>query len=298
MHLASSPAPVVLITGATSGIGAAAARRLFAAGFTLSITGRRVERLQTLATELDPSGWRVMALAGDVTSPADRKRWVERTLGSFGRIDALVNNAGYGVRGAVEDVPMDDIRRNFETNVFAVLELTRLCLPHLREARRGSADVAGLPFSGRIVNISSVAGRIARPLSGSYDATKHALEAFTDSLRMELRAEGLPVVSIQPGFIDTEFSATARDVSKETIQSMESGRYAALWAAVQAGERRLRGFAGRPEDVARVIERALTVPRPPPRYLVPFHAKLFVALKRLLPERLFMLGMPGARSGR
>ena len=154
----------VLITGASSGIGEATVRRLVRAGAKIALAARRSERLVALCAEIDPSGQQTLALAGDVTVEADRQRWVEATVRRFGRIDALVNNAGYGQRGPVEQVPLAAIRKNFETNVFALLGLTQLVAPLLRAQGEG-----------RIVNIGSVAGRVARPMSSVYDATKHAL---------------------------------------------------------------------------------------------------------------------------
>ena len=163
---------VVIVTGASSGIGEAVARRLVRAGAKVVISARRPDRLDALARELDPAGASVLAVAGDVTSDTDRRKLVEAAVNKFGRIDALVNNAGYGTRGPVEIVPVDAVRRNFETNLFSLIALTQLVLPAMRE--RGS---------GCIVNIGSVAGRIARPLSSIYDSTKHALEAITDIAR-------------------------------------------------------------------------------------------------------------------
>ena len=189
---------VVIITGASSGIGGAAARRLARGGARLVINGRRAEPLAALARELDPAGTRVRAIAGDITDAGLRSRLVGEALGNFGRIDALVNNAGYGTRGPVELVPVELIRRNFETNLFSLIALTQLVAPHMRERR-----------AGRIVNIGSVAGRIARPLSSVYDSTKHALEAITDGLRGELAPFGIQVVLIRPGFILTGFTEAA-----------------------------------------------------------------------------------------
>src|SRR3954464_14777844 len=185
---------VIIVTGASSGIGEATARRLARAGSKVVLSARRPERLEALARELDPAGANALAVAGDVTNPADREKLVVATRAKFGRIDALVNNAGYGTRGPVEIVPVDAIRKNFETNLFSLIALTQLVLPEMRA--RGS---------GRIINIGSVAGKIARPLSSIYDATKHALEAITDGLRGELKPFGIQVSLIRPGFILTEF---------------------------------------------------------------------------------------------
>ncbi|QYM78904.1 SDR family NAD(P)-dependent oxidoreductase [Horticoccus luteus] len=261
---------VVIITGASSGIGEATARRLARAGACLVLTARRRDRLEVLARELDPSGERVLAVAGDITLSADRARIVESACAKFGRIDALVNNAGYGTRGPVELVPLELLRRNFETNVFSLVALTQLVLPAMRE--RGD---------GCIVNIGSVAGRIARPLSSVYDATKHALEALTDGLRGELRPFGVRATLIRPGFIATEFIAAA-DAASDAVTS-HAGPYAPYFRGVRAGVQRLRRIAGQPDDIARLVEKALTARWPRARYNGPFHARVFLALKWLLP---------------
>jgi NAD(P)-dependent dehydrogenase (short-subunit alcohol dehydrogenase family) len=264
---------VVIITGASSGLGEATARRLARGGAKLIISARRSERLETLARELDPSGRSVLAVAADVTDGAGRQRLVDGALQKFGRIDALVNNAGYGTRGPVELVPVELIRRNFETNLFSLIALTQLVIPHLRE--RGA---------GRIVNIGSVAGRIARPLSSIYDSTKHALEAITDGLRGELAPFGIDVVLIRPGFILTGFVDAANKASEPVTES--AGPYAPYFEGFRAGYQRLLNMAGQPDDIARLVEKALTARRPAPRYAAPAHAKLFLFLKWLLPGRV------------
>lgn len=263
----------VLVTGASSGIGEATVRRLAGAGARVAFTARRQDRLEVLAKELDPRGERMLALGGDVTREEDRRRWVETAVARFGRIDALVNNAGYGQRGAVEQVPLDAIRRNFETNVFGLLGLTQQVLPLMR--------AQGF---GRIVNIGSVAGRIARPLSSVYDATKHALEAFDDGLRGELKPFGLEVVLVRPGFIASDFAGTADRVSAGEIAG--AGPYAPFAQNFRGGARRLRWLAGSPDDVARVVERCLAARHPKTHYTAPAHAALFLLLKTLLPTRL------------
>ncbi len=264
---------VVIVTGASAGIGEAVARRLAAAGAKLVLGARRADRLAALARVLDPAGGRVVAVPGDLTVEADRRRLVDEALGRFGRIDALVNNAGYGTRGPVEMVPLDLIRRNFETNLFGLIALTQLVLPHLRAQG-----------AGRIVNIGSVAGRIARPLSSVYDSTKHALEAITDGLRGELKPFGVEVVLIRPGFILTEFVEAANQVSNAVMEN--PGPYAPYCGSFRDNYRRWMSFAGRPDDIARKVEQALTARHPAPRYAAPGHAKLFLFLKWLLPSRL------------
>src|SRR5215510_523684 len=151
---------VVIVTGASAGIGEAVALMLARFGASVVITARRRDRLEQVLSRIESDGGRTLAVVGDVTSDPDRRILVEETLREFGRIDALVNNAGYGQRGPIELVPVEDIRRNFETNLFSLIALSQLVIPVMRERRYG-----------RIVNISSVAGRIARPLSSVYDST-------------------------------------------------------------------------------------------------------------------------------
>jgi len=263
---------VIIVTGASAGIGEAAARRLARGGAKVVIAARRPDRLEALAREIDPSGANVLAVAGDVTSDADRRKLVAATLQKFGRIDGLVNNAGYGTRGPVEIAPVDLIRKNYETNVFSLIALTQLVLPSMRE--RGT---------GCIVNIGSVAGKIARPLSSIYDSTKHALEALTDGLRGELKPFGVRVTLIRPGFILTEFVDAANAASTEVIEN--AGPYAPYLGGFRVGYDKLRHIAGTPDDIARLVERALTADNPAARYSGPFHAKVFLFLKWLLPDR-------------
>lgn len=265
---------VVIVTGASSGIGEATARRLVRGGARVVISARRQDRLDALARELDPTGAAVLAVAGDVTVDADRRRLVEATLAKFGRIDGLVNNAGYGTRGPVEMVPVDLIRKNYETNVFSLVALTQLVLPTLRAQGDGC-----------IINIGSVAGRIARPLSSIYDSTKHALEALTDGLRGELRPFGVRVALIRPGFIITEFIEAANTASTAVVEN--AGPYTPYLAGFRVGYQKLRRVAGVPDDIARCVERVLTSDDPAPRYNAPRHASVFLFIKWALPARLF-----------
>jgi NAD(P)-dependent dehydrogenase (short-subunit alcohol dehydrogenase family) len=264
---------VIIVTGASSGIGEATARRLARAGAKVVISARRPDRLDTLARELDPIRANVLAVAGDITNAADRRQLVDATLARFGRIDGLVNNAGYGTRGPIEIVPVDAIRKNFETNVFSLIALTQLVLPAMRE--RGS---------GCIVNIGSVAGRIARPLSAVYDSTKHALEAITDGLRGELKPFGVRVTLIRPGFIVTEFIDAASKASDQYTD--HAGPYTPFLAGFRVGYKKLRSVAGAPDDIARLVEKALSSDNPASRYSGPLHAKFFLFLKWVLPNRV------------
>ena len=264
---------VVIITGASAGIGEQMARRLGRGGARVVMSARRQDRLDSLKVEIETAGGQALAVAADVTSADDRARLVDLTVRTFGRIDGLVNNAGYGVRGPIEIVPLEDIRRNFETNVFSLIGLSQLVIPIMRKQR-----------SGRIINISSVAGRIARPLSSVYDSTKHALEALSDGMRGELAPFGIKVVVVEPGFILTEFLQVSTDVSRPVIDKQSP--YSGFFATFSRGTDRMRKMAGRPDDIARLIERALTAPRPRIRYAAPAHARIFLALKRMLPDRV------------
>jgi NAD(P)-dependent dehydrogenase (short-subunit alcohol dehydrogenase family) len=198
---------------------------------------------------------------------------VRGTTDEFGRIDALVNNAGYGQRGPIELVPIEAIRQNFETNLFSLIALTQLVIPIMRRQQ-----------GGRIVNISSVAGRLARPLSSVYDATKHALEAISDGLRGELALFGIKVVVIEPGFIITEFLDVANERARDVVE--QDSPYKPLLEGFGAGYKRMRKMAGRPDDIAELVLKAIALPRPRARYAAPKHAKLAIALKRWLPERV------------
>ena len=265
---------VVIMTGASAGIGEAAVKMLAREGASVVLVARRKDRLESLEQEIEQAGGRAFAITADITSADDRQRVVQDTMSAFGRIDALVNNAGYGQRGPIEIVPVEAIRRNFETNLFSLIALTQLVIPIMRNQG-----------SGRIVNISSVAGRIGSPLSSVYDATKHALEAISDGLRGELAPFGIKVVIIEPGFIITEFLDVADEVSRDVIE--RDSPYAASIAHRKQSMQRLRKMAGTPDDIAELIVKALALANPRARYSAPRHAQVLILLRRFLPERLF-----------
>jgi short-subunit dehydrogenase len=271
--MAALKGQTVIITGASAGIGQAIARTLAKAGATVVITARRQERLETLKKEIEQSDGQAIAIIGDINSADDRERLLKETMKATGRIDALINNAGYGQRGPVELVPMDAIRQNFETNFFSVVALTQQVIPIMRKQN-----------SGRIVNISSVAGKIARPLYSIYSATKFALEAISDGMRLELAPFGIQVVVIEPGFITTEFSSTASKLAKSIVE--QDSPYKPFFAGSSEGDRPIRKMAGTPDDIAKLVHIALLANKPKARYVAPRHAKLAIALKRWLPETL------------
>ena len=266
----------VIITGASAGLGAETARRLARGGARVIITARRQDRLDAMKNEIEAAGGHALAIAGDVTSVEDRGRLVEQSLKTYGRIDGLVNNAGFGQRGPLEVVPIEAIRKNFETNVFSLLALTKLVMPVMRAQQ-----------SGTIVNISSVAGRIARPFSSVYDSTKHALEALSDGMRGEMAPFGIRVVIIEPGFIITEFMEVASSLAGQLPgPDSPDSPYAPFLKEQDGTMQRFRRFAGVPDDIARLVERALTAAKPKARYAGPAHAKIFLALKWLLSDRM------------
>jgi len=264
-----SPPLVALVTGGSSGIGACTVRELLDAGFVVYTAARRVDRMQPLA-EL---GAHVFAM--DVTDDASMVSGVERIVEEQGRIDVLVNNAGYGSYGAVEDVPIDEARRQFEVNVFGLARLTQLVTPHMRKQR-----------SGRIVNISSIGGKFYEPFGAWYHATKFAVEGFSDSLRMELKPFGIEVVLIEPGPIITEWNEIARDSLLERSGTTDYGRYAKRAHRVLT-EFDKPGRASRPEDVARKIRKAVTTRHPAARYPVGRGARMITGSRDHLPDRLF-----------
>jgi len=260
-----------IITGASSGIGLATARLLARYGARLVLNARREDRLGAIAAETGGT-----AVAGDVTDPAVRRRLVEAC---DGRTDILVNNAGYGEPGPVETVSEEDVRRQFEVNLFAVGDLIRLVLPGMRRAR-----------SGRIVNLSSVAGRFGYPLFGWYCASKHALEGLSDSLRLEVAPWGVRVVLIEPGPVETEFFDVVRGQAESQIAD-EASPYRPFFRHAEAIERDMMKRAATAEDVAAVIARACIADRPRARYAVTAMAKSSILMCRLLPRSWFDAGI-------
>ncbi|RMH43546.1 MAG: SDR family oxidoreductase [Deltaproteobacteria bacterium] len=266
--------PTVLITGATSGIGRATALRLARTGFRVFATGRNAEALAALEREAD--GGPLTAFRLDVTDPesvAAAVRTVDAATGGYG-LDALVNNAGYGTAGPAELCTDDDIRAQYEVNLFGALRVTRAFLPKMRE--RGA---------GRVVNVSSIGGRITFPLFGVYNSTKYALESLTDALRMELHPFGVRFVLVEPGVIATGFA----DRSMHEVAKYRSAD--SPYAPVTDRADELRAKTDRtavgPEVIARTIERALRARRPRARYVAPFRYRVALALIAITPTWLY-----------
>ncbi|MDO4652107.1 oxidoreductase [Corynebacterium durum] len=258
-----------LVTGASSGIGEETARTLHKLGYTVYAAARRTDRLKQLTAV------GIHALTMDVTDDESMSSGIEKIITETGRIDVLVNNAGYGSYGAIEDVSLDEARRQFEVNVFGLGRLTQLVLPHMRAQR-----------SGTIINISSMGGRLTTPLGGWYHATKYAVEALSDALRMETAPFGIDVVVIEPGGIRTEWSGIAADHLEETA---EGSAYASQIKAV-ANSMRSESTNKRqspPSVIADTVEKIVTARKPRTRYVVGFAAKPLVTLRRILPDRAF-----------
>ncbi|MGQ0613335.1 MAG: SDR family NAD(P)-dependent oxidoreductase [Planctomycetaceae bacterium] len=257
---------IAIVTGASAGIGAATARLFAAEGARLVLNARRKERLEAVAGEIG-----AIAVTGDVTEPAVRAALVEA---AGGRVDLLVNNAGYGEPGPVELVPEEAARRQLEVNLFAAAALARAVLPLMRRQR-----------SGRILNVSSIAGRMGYPLFGWYCASKHALEGLSDALRFEARPFGIRVCLIEPGPIATEFFDVARARSAPLLLDQHSP-YRPLYEQADEIEARFRKQAVPAQDAARVLLRAATASRPKARYAVHKMAKATMLALRLLPRGL------------
>jgi short-subunit dehydrogenase len=261
----------VLITGCSTGIGRATAERLAAEGYNVHATARRPESIADLAER----GIKTHAL--DVTDERSMEAAVAE-VENDGPVGALINNAGYSQSGAIETIPMTSVRRQFETNVFGLIRMCQLVLPAMRSAG-----------SGRIVNLSSMGGKLTFPGGGIYHATKHSVEALSDALRFEVRGFGVDVVVIEPGLIVTDFGETAAgslaDVEEHGPYAQFNSDVATLTASAYTGPMARLG-AG-PDAVAKKISRALSAGRPSTRYRVTPSAKLMLGMRRLMTDRMW-----------
>ncbi len=260
----SKPPRTILITGCSSGIGRAAAVRLAQRGHRVIATARQPETLRDLERD------NLKITACDVSDEVSMQQAVAFAHDTFGPIDVLVNNAGYGLTGPVETVPVDEARRQFEVNVFGAMRLAQLVLPEMRRSGWG-----------RIINISSVGGRIALPVAGWYSASKFALEALSDALRVEVGPLGVSVVSILPGPVRTEF---LHNMDIVPLPPEMPRRYELLLARLHSHQAN-RLFEISAEDVARVIERVIAESRPRPRYLLTLPARVGIRLRPFFTDR-------------
>ncbi len=267
----STSGRTVLITGCSSGIGRATAERLAGRGWSVYATARNLRSIQGL------EGPNCRPLRLDVTDPDSIREAVAAVENAAGTVEALINNAGYSQSGAVEAVPMDLVRTQFETNFFGPLGLIQAVLPGMRRAGRG-----------KIVNMSSMGGKLTFPGGGLYHASKHAIEALSDALRFEVRPFGVDVIVIEPGIITTGFgSAAASSVPPGTSSDGPYDDFnTAVAASTQAVYQRgpLRRLGGGPGAVARVIDRALEAKHPRARYPVTPSARLLMTARKVMPD--------------
>lgn len=282
-YAASMPQPgskAVLITGCSSGIGEASAKRLAGHGWNIYASARRLESIE----HLTDAGCKLLQL--DVCDEPSMRRAVETIEREHGAVGVLVNNAGYSQGGPIEQVPLEAVRRQFETNVFGLIALTQLVLPAMRAQHWG-----------KIVNVGSMGGKLTLPGGGLYHATKYSLEAISDALRFEVRGFGVDVVLVEPGLIVTEFGKTAAATVGEADANAQAkngagdpykkfnAKLAAMTKDVYEGP--MRHLGGGPDVVAKAIEKAISRRRPPTRMLLTPSARLTVLQRKLLPDRLW-----------
>jgi short-subunit dehydrogenase len=277
----SNTSKIVLITGATAGIGRFTALHLAKRGHHVIASGRKVAELTKLREEAAalvlPNGDKAKldTVILDVTSQTSieaAKLEVEQLTNGHG-LDVLVNNAGFGILGPTSEIDDSEMRRQYETNVFGLMNVTRAFLPKMRERR-----------SGRIVNISSLGGRMTLPYFGVYNSTKYAIESLSDALRFELRAFNIDVTLVEPGVIRTSFEATAVD----GLDRFSKTPYAPAIAKYEKMSKQADKFASEPIVVAKAIARAVEARRPAARYMAPFFSNQMVMfMKAILPQRVW-----------
>jgi NAD(P)-dependent dehydrogenase (short-subunit alcohol dehydrogenase family) len=264
---------LALVTGASSGMGRETARRLAERGLRVIIAARRLERLEDLASQHKG----ITAKAVDLSNPEEVKAFCEYLSGLPEPVSVLINNAGYAIRGALEDVPVAGVRRVFQVNLFSLIQVTQACLPAMRKQRRG-----------RIVNLSSMAGKFAFPMSGVYAATKHALEAVTDALRLEVAPFGIKVVAIRPGFVATEFNEAAMRVTGDLL-SKTAPDYKPLYqtSTASVGKLLANAIIPGPEVIAELILEAVFSENPKPVYTGGFLSQEILAKRFALDDEAF-----------
>ncbi len=260
---------VILITGASSGMGKETAKKLILQGHVVYTVARRIDQMQDLK-----------ALGGhpiqmDITNEEDIQNVVDTIIQKEGKIDVLWNNAGYGLFGSVEDVPVKDARQQFEVNLFGLAAITQKVVPYMRKANTGT-----------IINTSSMGGKMYTPMGAWYHATKHALEGFSDCLRLELKQFNIKVVILEPGIIATEFG----DVMLENISKHSAkGVYAGITEKLMAATKKMydKGTGSKPAVIADTVSKIVNTANPRTRYRVGLYAKPMVWLRIYLGDKLF-----------
>jgi NAD(P)-dependent dehydrogenase (short-subunit alcohol dehydrogenase family) len=274
--MASEGQKVVLITGGTDGLGKAAAIFLAERGYRAIAAGRSAGKRTELDALAKARNLPLTTVELDVCSDVSVAAAVKSVLEAYGVIDVLINNAGIGYMAVVEELRMEDFKRQFETNLYGVLRVTQAVLPHMRERR-----------SGRVLMLSSVAGLVSPPTYGAYSSSKHALEGLSNALRLELYPFYINVVLIEPGYIVTNFQQTAKELAQPYVEAAKSSPYEKIYAGAWAGASKGRNNSkSTPEDCARVILRAIESPNPRARYGVTALATLVKWAKRLASDRM------------
>lgn len=268
---------IALITGGTDGLGRAAAILLAERGYRVFAGGRSAERLEALNKQSGDRKLPLEALELDVCSDASVERVVADIEHRAGPVDVLVNNAGIAIAAVVEELTLADFHRVYETNVFGPLRLTQRVLPEMRRRRRG-----------RIINMSSISGKIAIPLMGAYASSKHALEAVSDALRLELYPFNIDVALIEPGYIPTSMNRTAAELSSAYAKNAQTSPYVGVYQRfLNRWEETRKASRYKPEDCARVVLRAIEDEPPRARYVVTREARIGIFARRLLSDRAF-----------
>jgi short-subunit dehydrogenase len=260
---------VILITGASSGMGKETAKTLIQEGHTVYTVARRIDQMQDLKTL---GGYPIQM---DVTIDAEIQHVVDTIIKQEGRIDVLWNNAGYGLYGSVEDIPLAEARKQFEVNLFGLAAITQKVIPYMRNAN-----------SGTIINTSSMGGKMYTPMGAWYHASKHAVEGFSDCLRLELKEFNIHVVVLEPGIIVTEFG----EVMLQSIRKFSSvGAYASLTNKLVAATQKMynKGQGSKPAVIAKTISKIVQATKPGTRYRVGLWAKPMVWMRVYLGDKLF-----------
>ena len=264
----------VLITGGTDGFGKAAALLLARKHYLVYAAGRSAHKREELERLAHEERLSIRTVEMDVCDDASVQIGVEFVLEKAGSIDVLINNAGVGYMGVVEELRLSDFRRQFETNFFGVVRVTKAVLPHMRTRH-----------SGRILMISSAAGLVSPPTYGAYSASKHALEGLSNALRLEMYPFGVQVVLIEPGYIATNFQATAKELAQPYVEQAAQSPYAKIYAGTWAGSNASRAKSkATPEDCARVMLKAIEAAHPKARYTVTRLTRWLALGKRILPD--------------
>jgi NAD(P)-dependent dehydrogenase (short-subunit alcohol dehydrogenase family) len=266
---------IALVTGGTDGLGRALALLLASEGYRVFAAARNAQKRAALEQLAEEKGLALDTLELDVTSDASADRAIAEIERRAGPVDILVNNAGVAIAAVMEEISLDDLRKQFETNVFSIVRMAQRVLPAMRARRRG-----------RIINMSSIAGRTSNPLMGPYSGSKHAVEAISDAMRMELAPYGIQVVMIEPGFIPTNINQASAEASSRYTANAATSPYAPVYLGFfQLWRKVTSGAKSTPEDCAQVILRAIRAPAPKARYLVTREAKITAAMRWLLSDR-------------